>query len=201
MSDAPYWNQRFAGAEYVFGTAPNAFLTRQKPHLPQHGRALAVGDGEGRNGVWLAQQGLDVHSIDLSPVAQAKARLLSQSAGVNLTFELADLANWNWPTEAYEVIVAIFIQFCGPIERAKIFAGIRQSLVPGALLLIEGYTPKQLAYGTGGSKTIENLYTRELLEREFSEFTSMEIAEYDAHLAEGTAHEGMSAVIDLVARK
>lgn len=108
------WDQRFAVEDYLFGTEPNAFLRAQQPRLKPGWRALAVADGEGRNGVWLAQQGLDVLSVDGSSVAQEKARKLAASRGVKLTIEHADLDTWAWPVGQMDVVVGIFIQFVGP---------------------------------------------------------------------------------------
>lgn len=203
MTDFDRWESRFAIAEYVFGTEPNAFVAAQGARLPAHGRALAVADGEGRNGVWLAEQGLDVLSLDFSPSAQAKALALAASRGVGERFrvELADVLRWAWPSEAFDVIAIVFAQFTSPDERTRLFAGVRRALKPGGLLLLEGYSPKQLAYRTGGPAELERLYTRELLEREFAGFAALEIREYDADLNEGTRHAGRSALIDLVATK
>jgi SAM-dependent methyltransferase len=201
MSEFERWDGRFAVPEYVFGTEPNAFLLAQKELLPKRGRALAVSDGEGRNGVWLAEQGLDVLSIDFSPAAQAKARALAQARGVRITTELVDLARFDWPEAAFDVVIDIFTQFFGPDGRAAKFAGIRKALKPGGLLLQQGYRPEQLAYATGGPKEVENMYTRALLEREFAGFKRMRIEEYDVEMHEGLAHGGMSAVIDLVGWK
>jgi SAM-dependent methyltransferase len=201
MSELERWEARFSAADYIFGTAPNAFLAAQKGLLPKSGRALAVADGEGRNGVWLAEQGLDVLSIDFSPKAQAKARALAQRRNVRLSTELADATKWRWPEAAFDVVVVIFTQFANPSERSVMFAGIRKALKPGGLLLLQGYTPKQLQFGTGGPKQVEHLYTRDLLQREFGSFSDLRIEEYDRELQEGSAHAGMSAVIDLVARK
>jgi SAM-dependent methyltransferase len=201
MGELEQWEMRFAAPDYVFGIAPNAFLAKQRSLLPKTGRALAVADGEGRNGVWLAEQGLDVLSIDFSPTAQAKARALAARRGVRLATELVDVTKWRWPVAEFDVIVLIFTQFVAPAERSEIFARLREALKPNGLLLIEGYTPRQLQYGTGGPKQIENLYTRDLLEREFAELSELHINEYDCELDEGTRHVGMSAVIDLVGRK
>jgi SAM-dependent methyltransferase len=201
MSELARWNERFSAPGYHFGTEPNAFLKNQAHRLARGQRALAIADGEGRNGVFLAEQGLDVLSIDFSPPAQAKARELAKHRGVALRIEQADLVNWTWPTAQFDVVAAIFFQFCGPVERARIFAGIKQALTPGGLLLLQGYRTEQLAYGTGGPKEIANLYTRALLEAEFSDFAKLEIHEHDDLVTEGTAHAGMSALIDLVGRK
>ena len=100
MSDSEYqrWEGRFAVPEYIFGTAPNGFLAAQKHLLPPRGKALAIADGEGRNGVWLAEQGLDVLSLDRSPAAQNKARALAAARGVTIRTELADVLHWTFPS-------------------------------------------------------------------------------------------------------
>lgn len=195
------WDERYAQQGYLFGEQPNAFLARQRNRLQSGARALAVADGEGRNGVWLAEQGLDVVSVDGSPVAQEKARRLAGRRGVELTFELADLSTWTWPEKAFDIVVGIFIQFAGPELRARMFQGMRDALKPGGLLLLEGYRPEQLAYGTGGPSVVDNLYTEAMLREAFADLQILELAAYDAALSEGSGHEGMSAVIDLVARR
>ncbi|MCA1926361.1 MAG: methyltransferase domain-containing protein [Thiobacillus sp.] len=196
-----FWNTRYATEAYVFGTAPNAFLASQAQRLKPGQRALAVADGEGRNGVWLAQQGLRVHAIDFSPVALAKAARLAAGRGVQVEFEQADLLHWRWPDAAYDVIVAIFIQFSPPPERDRIIEGIRRSLRPGGTLILQGYTPKQIEFGTGGPSNPANLYTRADLERWFGDWDMQHLADYEAHISEGAQHHGQSALIDLVAIK
>lgn len=201
MSEFERWEKRFSVPEYIFGTAPNAFLAAQAHLLPTGGTALAVADGEGRNGIWLAERGLDVLSIDWSPTAQAKALALAKSRGVKLRTALTDLLDWEWPAAAYDVVVAIFIQFLTPPERHRIFAAMRDALKPRGLLLIEGYRPEQLNYKTGGPSQVEYLYTRELLEAEFSSLSELTVTVHDSMTSEGTGHVGMAALIDLVGRK
>lgn len=196
-----FWDERFSGEEYLFGEAPNAFLAAQAPLLPKAGTALAIADGEGRNGVWLAEQGLSVTSMDASPVGLAKAEKLASRRGVSITPQLADIATYPWPENAYDVVVGIFFQFAGPTLRDEIFAGMARALKPGGLLLIEGYGPKQLEYKTGGPGMIENLYTEALLAEKFAALDILHLSEHDAEIAEGSRHVGMSALVDLVARK
>ena len=200
-TDFEHWQERFAQPGYRFGTAANAFLKSQAHLLRKGQSALAIADGEGRNGVFLAEQGLDVLSLDFSPLAQEKARKLAKERGVTLRVEQADVVNWNYPAAAYDVVAAIFFQFAAPKDRDKIFAGIKRALKPRGLLLMEGYRPKQLDYKTGGPSKVENLYTREILETAFGDFTSLDIREYDSEIHEGDGHGGMSALIDLVATK
>jgi len=201
MSEYERWEGRYAAPEYVFGTEPNYFLKKCKPLLPKSGRVLAVADGEGRNGVWLAEQGLDVLSIDFSPAAQAKARALAEKRGVSLTIEQADVHNWAYPEAAFDVVVEIFTQFSTPAERPKKWAGMRRALKSGGLLIVEGYTPKQIEYGTGGPRQAEHLYTREMLEEAFGDFADVAIAQEELEIWEGDGHGGMSAVIGLTAQK
>jgi cyclopropane fatty-acyl-phospholipid synthase-like methyltransferase len=201
MSELERWEARYAEPGYLFGTEPNAFL-KSKAHLLKPGqKALAVADGEGRNGVFLAELGLDVLAIDISPKALEKSSALARERGVTLRTERTNLATWSWPAAAFDVIVAIFIQFSPPKEREEIFAKIKRALKPGGLLLLEGYRPEQLKYKTGGPSKVEQLYTRALLEQEFAGFSSLEIEEHDSVVSEGSRHVGMAALIDLVGRK
>jgi SAM-dependent methyltransferase len=195
------WQQRFSTPDYTFGKEPNEFLARCRPLLPPTGKVLAVADGEGRNGVWLARQGLDVLSIDFSPAAQAKARVLAAEHKVAVTFLETDVHAWAYPEEAFDVVVEIFTQFSTPAERAPKWAGMRRALKRGGLLIVQGYTPKQLDYGTGGPKQVEHLYTRATLERAFGDLDDVQIVEEERELHEGAGHSGMSAVIGLTARK
>jgi SAM-dependent methyltransferase len=195
------WEGRFSAPDYIFGKEPNYFLASCQPLLPRSGRVLAVADGEGRNGVWLAEQGLDVVSIDFSPSAQGKAETLARERGAKVTFVRADVHTWAYPEAVFDVVVEIFAQFSSPADRAKKWAGMRKALKPGGLLIIQGYTPKQLQYGTGGPKELENLYTRALLEEAFRDFHDMKIVEEELEIHEGTSHGGMSAVINFTARK
>jgi cyclopropane fatty-acyl-phospholipid synthase-like methyltransferase len=201
MSEFERWEARFAGPEYHFGTEPNAFLKSKADLLKPGQKALSIADGEGRNGVFLAEQGLDVLAMDFSPTALAKSQALARRRGVTIRTEQADLDTWRWPAGAIDVVVAIFFQFCAPPLRTRVFDSIKRALKPGGLLLMEGYTPKQRQYKTGGPSEVENLYTRKLLEQSFADFSSVEIREYDSEIHEGPGHGGMSALIDLVGRK
>jgi len=196
-----FWNERYAVDDYIFGTAPNLFLESQKALIRPGMRALAIADGEGRNGVWLAAQGVSVHAIDVSPVALAKARKLAQQRSVTVNFEQADVLNWDWPEAAYDLVAAIFIQFAPPPERERIIAGIRRCLKPGGVLILQGYTPKQIEYGTGGPPHAANMYTAALLREWFGDWDIQHLVEHEDFISEGTHHHGQSALVDLVAKK
>lgn len=196
-----FWDERYAAEHYFFGTEPNRFLATQGHLLKPGQQVLAVADGEGRNGVWLASHGADVLAVDFSPVAQEKARRLAAENNVAIRFELADLLDWDWGENRFDVIVAIFIQFVGPEGRAKMFDSIRRALKPGGYLIMQGYTPKQVEYKTGGPSNPENMYTEKLLRDSFGDFEILHLREHEEVVDEGPGHSGHSALIDLVARK
>jgi ubiquinone/menaquinone biosynthesis C-methylase UbiE len=163
-------------------------------------RALCVADGEGRNSVWLAEQGLEVTAFDISPVGVAKAQWLAAQRGVRVVHEVASVYDWPWPQAQFDVVAAIFVQFADPAMRSFMFERMARALKAGGLALIEGYTPKQLQYNTGGPSKLENLYTAQLLRSSFAGFEILELREYEAELEEGSRHAGTSALIDFVAR-
>ncbi len=197
------WSTRYrdAGEDYVFGTTPNRFLTAQSALLAAGSTVLSVADGEGRNAVWLAEQGLQVTATEISPVALEKARKLAAGRHVEVDFVLADAVNWDYPEAAYDFVVAVFIQFADPAQRARIFAGMLRALRPGGHLIVQGYTPKQLEYRTGGPSALENLYTADLLREAFGGLEILHLQEYEDVLDEGVGHKGRSALVGLVARK
>jgi len=201
MSELERWQTRFNAPDYIFGKEPNAFLKSEARRLPKSGSALSVADGEGRNGVWLAQQGLDVLAVDFSPAALDKSQALAAERGVQIRTEIADVTTWRWPAAEFDVVVAIFVQVVFPAERAAFFANLKRALKPGGLLLMQGYRTDQLKYGTGGPPEAERLYSRALLQEAFGDMAQLDIREHDSVIGEGTAHVGMSALIDLVGKK
>lgn len=198
-----FWTARYrdAGDDYLFGTAPNRFLAGQAEYFGAGVSVLSVADGEGRNAVWLAEQGCAVTATEISSVALEKAARLARGRQVAVDFLQADIFNWDWPASAFDAVVGIFIQFAGPAERPRQLAGMKQAVKPGGVLLLQGYTPKQLEFRTGGPSALENLYTEAMLREEFADWEIVLLREYEDTITEGTAHVGRSALIDLVARK
>jgi SAM-dependent methyltransferase len=195
------WNTRYETPNYFFGKAPNVFLASQAARLKPGWKALAIADGEGRNGIWLAQQGLEVLSVDFSPAAQEKARALAAERNVTVQFERADMTTRKWEVRHFDVVAAIFIQVFPPPMRNEILRGLKGSLKRGGLFLLQGYRPEQLAYGTGGPPRAENMYTEDFLRGFFGDMKILHLAAHDDPIEEGAHHRGMSALIDLVAEK
>lgn len=194
------WDQRFAGKDYLFGTEPAAFLTREAGVLPPASRLLCLADGEGRNSVYLAGLGHSVVAMEQSPVALEKARALAAARGVSVDFRQAGVEGWDW-SEPFDAVLGIFIQFAPPPLRAEIHRGIAQAVRPGGLAILHGYAPRQIANGTGGPRAVENMYTLQGLAADFPGWDVLRAEDYDAVINEGSGHAGPSALIDFIARK
>src|SRR5207344_40619 len=196
-----FWDQRYRAPEYIFGTEPNVFLVSQEKRFKRGDRVLDVGCGEGRNSVWLARLGCDVTGLDVSPFALDKARRLAAGQGVAVQYVQTDIRDWQWETSRFDVVVCVFIQFAEPEQRARLFDGFMTTLKAGGMLLLQGYTPKQVEYKTGGPPRADHMYTVELLRSAFARMEILHLREHEEILAEGIKHVGRSALIDLVARK
>jgi cyclopropane fatty-acyl-phospholipid synthase-like methyltransferase len=201
------WSARYraAGADYLFGIEPNRFLARRAGQFAAGHSALSIADGEGRNSVWLAEQGLEVSAVEISAVAVAKAHKLAAARGVAVQFELADMLAPDWPPAAmrnrFDWVVGIFIQFVGAEDRARQFAAMKNATRPGGCVVLQGYTLRQLEFRTGGPSELENLYTPEILRAGFADWSIEELVDYEDEITEGAGHRGRSALIGMVARK
>jgi cyclopropane fatty-acyl-phospholipid synthase-like methyltransferase len=196
-----FWDQRYRGPEYIFGTQPNRFLASQQSLFRPGDRVLDVACGEGRNGVWLASLGCDVLGVDVSPLALDKARRLAAGRGVAVTWSETDVRTWQWEPRRFDAVVCIFIQFAEPAQRARLFDGFKATLKPGGRLVLQGYTPGQVEYRTGGPPQASHMYTAAMLEEAFAGLEILHLREHEDVLSEGTKHVGRSALIDLVARR
>lgn len=198
---AATWNRRFSRDDHLFGTAPNAWLQRHAGVWQPGQQVLCVADGEGRNSVWLAAHGLRVQAFDIASVGVDKARRLAASQGVEVDYRVADCDAYGWPEASLDGVAAIFVQFADPEMRTRLFAHMRRSLRPGGTLVLQGYTPRQLEYKTGGPPQVSHLYTEAMLREAFADMELLTLSEYEAELTEGDGHHGRSALIGLVARR
>jgi SAM-dependent methyltransferase len=195
------WEDRYRSAgDYLFGTAPSGFLSDNPGWLRPGLRALSVADGEGRNSVFLAEKGLTVSAFDMAPTAVERGRALAAAKGVVVDFNVTDWAGWDW-TREFDLVVAIFIQFADPERREGQFADLRRAVAPGGVLMLHGYTPEQIAYGTGGPGNPAHMYTPDLLREAFGDWQVERLASYERDVQEGRGHSGRSALIDLVVRR
>lgn len=195
------WEARYANAgSYLFGEEPAQILVENPWVTDGADTCLCVADGEGRNGVWLAEQGLSVASFDLSPTAVERAQVLAAKSGVGINAYVSDWEGWDW-SQSFDLVVAVFVQFMGPEARVRQFETLREAVRPGGRLVLHGYTPEQVEFGTGGPPYPENMYTPELLNDAFGDWRILRLAAYEREVQEGRGHSGHSALIDLVAEK
>ncbi|WP_278924363.1 class I SAM-dependent methyltransferase [Pseudophaeobacter profundi] len=198
MSD---WDDRYKGSAYFYGTEPTNALLSNAHLFPASARVLCVADGEGRNSVWLAENGYQVTAWDASGVAVEKARKLAAKRGVDVSFSVADAADYDWSAAQYDVVVGIFIQFAAPELRDRMFEGMKIATKSGGLIFLHGYGQRQLEYGTGGPPCADFLYTEDLLRNRFSDMLVHKLEAYEVILSEGVGHSGRSAVMDLIAKR
>ena len=197
-----FWNERFDKEEFIFGKEPNEYLVKSAArYLQKNNKVLCIADGEGRNGVWLAKQGMQVVGFDASDIALVKAKQFAKENQVEVEYSFSDADSFDWQANTFDAVVAIFIQFADPAMRERIFQNVYQTLKPGGIFILQGYTPKQLDYKTGGPSAIEHLYTEESIQELAKDFEVLELVSYEKVLNEGARHSGMSALLGLLAKK
>ncbi len=192
------WQKRYEQSAFPFGREPNAWLTGLERWLPRCGRALCLGEGEGRNAVWLARRGLTVTAVDFAPAALARAAALAAEAGVALTLVEADLSRWTPPAAAFDLVVLIFVQL-SPEERLAAHRTAAAALAPGGLIVLEAFARgPALSCGPRGE---DSRYTPEMLEADFAGLEILELMAGRTTLAEGEGHRGPASVVRLIARR
>ena len=199
--NAAMWDERYRDPDYAYGLEPNAFLAAQTRERVSGRKALVPGDGEGRNGVWLACQGYEVDTLDLSAPGVAKALALAEARGVKVDAICADALAWDWPRARYDLVALIYLHLAPP-ERKLLHALALASLKPGGRIVLEAFRPEQIvrqkAGAKGGPRDVALLYGAEDLHEDFG--ADAEIFETDADLREGALHVGQGAVVRAVAR-
>ncbi|MGM0845722.1 MAG: SAM-dependent methyltransferase [Bacillota bacterium] len=195
-----HWDERFSTKSYVYGTEPNEFLKEAQQKLQLKGKALAIAEGEGRNAVFLAKQGMDVTTWDYAASGLEKTKRLAESMGVSVHTELVDLNEAEWPKGRWDEIVCIFGHF--PEElRQKTLTGVRDSVKPGGYFVSEVYSRYQLPYKSGGPKTEDMLYSPEEFLHTFSDWRTVHFFTGEVVRHEGELHNGLSHVIQFIGQK
>jgi len=193
------WNERYSAKEYAYGTEPNTFLEAHFRRLPT-GRVLSLAEGEGRNAVFLAQQGYAVTAVDGSQVGLTKAQALASAKGVEVECVCADLADYELGKGAWDAIVSIFCPL-PPAIRQALYRKVMTALKPGGVFLLEAYTPEQINHGTGGGKSVELMQTAASLRAELPGLDFVHLVELEREVIEGTFHTGLGAVVQAIGVK
>jgi len=193
------WDQRYNTADYVYGTRPNKFLADVAGGIPR-GRVLCIAEGEGRNAVYLAELGHEVVAVDASSVGLEKAEKLARERGVAIETVVADLADYEIEKNSFDAVVSIFAHV-PPVIRAPLHRRIVAGLKPGGVLVLEAYTPDQIACGTGGPPVAELTMTLRALQDELRGLEFRHAVELRREVIEGSLHTGTGAVVQVVAVK
>ena len=192
------WDEKYGAPGHYYGTEPNGFLRERHAVIPPGGRVLCLAEGEGRNAVFLAQQGYQVAAVDQSPVGLRKAQALAAERGVQIETVVADLAEYRIAPDHWDGIVSIWCHLPQPL-RTAVHRQVVAGLNVGGAFLLEAYTPAQLGYGTGGPKSVDLLPTLAELRDELAGLDLVHAVEREREVHEGQGHFGLSAVVDIVA--
>ena len=157
--DRREWDRKYAGSELLWTAEPNRFLVAEVTGLPA-GRALDLACGEGRNAVWLAQQGWQVTAVDFSEVAIAKARRLAEAHEVEVAWLAADLLDYQPPAGTFELVILFYLQLPSE-ERRQVVRTAAEAVAPGGTFLLVAHDRRNLEDGYGGPKDAAVLYTPE----------------------------------------
>lgn len=202
MNPKDFWNARYEQADYMYGTAPNDFLAASLPHFPDKARVLCLAEGEGRNAVFLAKQGFDVHAFDISDAGQAKANRLAQEHGVPLTYTVCDVNDFDFGQDQWDAIVSISAH-TDPDTRRKTLKKALAGLKQGGIFLLEAYHPNQIeqGYNTGGPKQTDWLVTLAELQEAFAGQNIRHQAALEREVHEGQHHTGKAFVTQFICAK
>ncbi|MFC1642783.1 class I SAM-dependent methyltransferase [Myxococcota bacterium] len=193
------WDRRYREVGYAYGTCPNDFLVTAASQIPP-GPVLSLGEGEGRNAVFLAERGHDVRALDSSAVGLDKARRLAAERHVPIHTVLADLGEYELGPSQWAGIIAIFCHL-PPAIRKRVHHAVLEALLPGGVFVLEAYRIEQPLYGTGGPKDTELLYSLAALEADLTGLDFLHAAELVREVNEGTYHRGRGAVVQILARR
>jgi cyclopropane fatty-acyl-phospholipid synthase-like methyltransferase len=192
MSD--FWNERYSGADYFYGTQANEFLISVSDMIPKGSKVLCIAEGEGRNAVFLASHSSHVTAVDASSEGKKKALALASKMGVEIDYQLSDLESFDFGEEKWDAIVSIFCHLAVTI-RPAIHQKVEKALKPNGLFIFQSYNPKQLEFNSGGPKEITMLNTDESMRSEFNSLTWLKLENSMAEIHEGAGHHGMSSLL------
>lgn len=192
------WNDRYSDNDFAYGVEPNEFLVEHASKLL--GPVLSLAEGEGRNAVFLATLGLEVHCVDGSTVGLAKARQLATNRNVEIQTEVADLAVYEPGTNRYQAVISVWAHLPSKIRR-RLYPMVERCLLPNGIFLLEAYSERQLIRNTGGPRDADLLMSVKKIEREFPNLDVIILHEIEREVREGKHHTGMASVVQFVGRK
>jgi SAM-dependent methyltransferase len=193
------WDERYSTEEYAYGTTPNEFLVEKVDCIPK-GKVLSLAEGEGRNAVFLAQQGYSVTAVDGSLVGLHKAKKLAEENDVVVELIHADLADYDLGENRWDGIVSIFCPLPSSL-RKELYKKVIRGLKPNGVFLLEAYTPDQLTHGTGGGSSVDSMQSAATLSLELGDLKFTHLLELERDVVEGIYHTGIGSVVQAIATK
>jgi len=198
---AQHWESRYRQSPDLFGDRPSELLVQYRKLLQPGMSALAIGDGEGRNGIWLAEQGLKVCSVDISATALDRARRAAEQRGVRLATECVDVRRWNWPKARYDLVCSIYVHFPAS-DKQYMLRRMFGALKPGGYLMLEAFHKHQATLASGGPNDPDMLYSCSELRRVFARARIVELEKVATRVVmEGADHGPGSAVYLVVCKR
>ncbi|MEO6883410.1 MAG: class I SAM-dependent methyltransferase [Bacteroidia bacterium] len=198
------WNERYGAKEFAYGEKANEFLKEQLIKFPV-GKILFPADGEGRNGVFAATLGWEVHAFDQSIEGKKKAFQLAEKNKVEINYEVGEFQTLSYQANQFDAIALIYAHF--PADKKSDYHKIITTyLKPGGIIIFEAFSKKHLDYNSknpkvGGPKDIATLFSIDEIKTDFSNFEMIELVEQEVDLNEGLYHIGKGSVIRFVGRK
>jgi ubiquinone/menaquinone biosynthesis C-methylase UbiE len=189
------WNERYSSEEYQYGKEPNKFFADNIAAL-KPGKILLPAEGEGRNAVFAAKLGWDVHAFDISEKGREKALKLAEEAGVSISYTVADFGSYNAEEGSFDCLALIFAHMHESV-RMDYHRRLVRFLKPGGILLLEAYSKKQLTKSSGGPQDLSLLYTEDQLKMDFIDFEKLDQCSTLKVLKEGLLHSGLSETIQV----
>lgn len=195
-----FWNERYGNTEFAYGLEPNDFLVFASQYLPAGSKILTIGEGEGRNALFLAKAGHHVVAVDQSDIGMAKALKIAQQANCSIQTIVTDLADFEIEENTYDAIVSIFCHLPSSL-RASVHSRTKEGLRHGGLFIIEAYSPAQIHNTTGGPKDLDMLVSLDEITADFTGFEQLHAYSGTREVNEGEFHHGKAMVTQYIGKK
>ena len=196
---ANFWDERFSKREYIYGVEPNSFLKEQLKNLSP-GKILFPAEGEGRNAAFAASHNWEVFAFDSSEAAFIKASKLFEEKKVTVNYSLNSLEDFTIENVFFDYIALIFVHPLAEF-RKSIHQNLVRFLKPNGILILEGFAKNQIKYSSGGPKSEDLLFSKEIIKNDFENLEILKLEEKEVFLSEGNYHSGTASVIRFVGRK
>ncbi len=198
------WDERYSNEEYVYGVEPNKYLQQQINKFPS-GKILFAAEGEGRNAVYAATLGWDVHAFDISTEGRKKALELARCNNATINYSVGELPELDYYPESFDAIALIYAHFPAQIK-SQYHQLLHTYLKKDGLIIFEGFSKNHLTYKkenpkVGGPNDLDMLFSVEEIKNDFSNYAIIELEETAIQLHEGLFHNGTGSVIRFTGKK